>query len=80
MSLTIGQVLHTWSCRSETHSIFDREQLPRNPYVEGAILGSLGLQIFPLVFPPPAQPAPTRHPRPGGLGRSDEYGDASAGD
>jgi len=52
MSLTIGQVLHTWSCRSETHSIFDREQLPRNPYVEGAILGSLGLQIFPLVFPP----------------------------
>lgn len=53
MSLTIGQVLHTWSCRSETHSIFDREQLPRNPYVEGAILGSLGLQIFPLVFPPP---------------------------
>jgi Ca2+-transporting ATPase len=52
MSLTIGQILHTWSCRSETNSIFNREQLPRNPYVEGATLATLGLQILPIAIPP----------------------------
>lgn len=52
MSLTIGQILHTWSCRSETHSIFDRPALPRNPYAEGAIALSLGLQLLPIVVPP----------------------------
>jgi Ca2+-transporting ATPase len=52
MSLTIGQVLHTWSCRSETHSIFDRGKMPSNPYVEGAIALSLALQILPMAFPP----------------------------
>lgn len=52
MSLTIGQVLHTWSCRSETNSIFDRQQLPRNPYAEGAIAASLGLQLLPIFVPP----------------------------
>jgi Ca2+-transporting ATPase len=52
MSLTIGQILHTWSCRSETKSIFTRDQLPRNPYVEGAIALSLGLQLLPMFVPP----------------------------
>ena len=52
MSLTIGQILHTWSCRSETHNIFDRQALPRNPYVEGAIALSLGLQVLPMAIPP----------------------------
>ncbi|WP_448564206.1 HAD-IC family P-type ATPase [Trichothermofontia sp.] len=51
MSLTIGQVLHTFSCRSETHRWFDREPLPRNPYVEAAIAGALVLQLLPLVIP-----------------------------
>lgn len=51
MSLTIGQVLHTWSCRSEHHSLFSKDPLPRNPYVEGAIAGSIGLQLLPLVIP-----------------------------
>lgn len=51
MSLTLGQVLHTVSCRSETHSIFDREKLPPNPYVDGAIVGSAGLQLLPLFIP-----------------------------
>ncbi len=51
MSLTIGQVLHTFSCRSETHRWFDAEKLPRNPYVEAAIVGALVLQLLPLVVP-----------------------------
>jgi Ca2+-transporting ATPase len=51
MSLTIGQVLHTLSCRSETHRWFDPGSLPRNPYLEAAVLGSLGLQLLPLVVP-----------------------------
>jgi len=53
MSLTTGQVLHTWSCRSETKSIFDRDpKLPRNPYVERAIALSLGMQLLPIFIPP----------------------------
>ncbi|UZQ54484.1 cation-transporting P-type ATPase [Trichothermofontia sichuanensis B231] len=51
MSLTIGQVLHTFSCRSETHRWFDAEKLPPNPYVEAAIVGALVLQLLPLVVP-----------------------------
>ncbi|MEM6350348.1 MAG: HAD-IC family P-type ATPase [Cyanobacteria bacterium P01_D01_bin.14] len=52
MSLTISQILHTWSCRSETHSLFTRQPLPRNPYVEAAVIGSLGLQLLPILVPP----------------------------
>ena len=55
MSLTISQVLHTWSCRSENHSLFSPQSLPRNPYVEAAIAASLGLQLLPVVFPPLGQ-------------------------
>lgn len=51
MSLTIGQVLHTLSCRSETHRWFDPGSLPRNSYLEAAVLGSLALQLLPLVVP-----------------------------
>ncbi|MBE9212270.1 cation-transporting P-type ATPase [Plectonema cf. radiosum LEGE 06105] len=51
MSLTLAQVLHTVSCRSETHSIFDRERLPDNPYVDGAVVGSAALQLLPLFIP-----------------------------
>jgi Ca2+-transporting ATPase len=51
MSLTLAQVLHTFSCRSETHRWFDARPLPRNPYVEAAIAGSLALQLLPLVVP-----------------------------
>jgi len=51
MALTIAQVLHTFSCRSEIHRWFDAQPLPRNPYVETAIVGSLALQLLPLVLP-----------------------------
>ena len=52
MSLTLGQVLHTISCRSQTHSIFDRDKLPDNPYVDGAVVGSAALQLLPIFIPP----------------------------
>lgn len=52
MSLTLAQVLHTVSCRSETHSIFDKEKLPDNPYVDSAVVGSAALQLLPLFIPP----------------------------
>jgi Ca2+-transporting ATPase len=51
MSLTLGQVLHTLSCRSETHRFFDREKMPANPYVQGAVLGSMALQLLPIFIP-----------------------------
>jgi len=51
MSLTIGQVLHTFSCRSESRRWLSFKPLPRNPYVEAAIAGSLALQLLPLVLP-----------------------------
>ncbi|MDY6901913.1 MAG: cation-transporting P-type ATPase [Cyanobacteriota bacterium] len=51
MSLTLAQVLHTFSCRSETHSIFEREKLPDNPYVDGAVVGSAALQLLPVFVP-----------------------------
>ena len=51
MSLTIGQILHTFSCRSETRRWLSFKPLPRNPYVEAAIAGSLALQLLPLVLP-----------------------------
>ncbi len=51
-SLTIGQLLHAISCRSETHRIFDGGKLPSNPYLALALGGSLALQALTLVFPP----------------------------
>jgi|WetSurMetagenome_2_1015567.scaffolds.fasta_scaffold00042_31 P-type Ca2+ transporter type 2C len=51
MSLTIGQLLHAYSCRSETHAMFDKEALPPNPYLNSAIAGSLGLQTLAMLIP-----------------------------
>jgi Ca2+-transporting ATPase len=51
MSLTSAQLLHTISCRSEGHSIFSREQLPNNPYLTAAIVGSFGVQILAFTIP-----------------------------
>jgi Ca2+-transporting ATPase len=51
-SLTIGQLLNAYSCRSLNHSIFEGPALPTNPYLTGAIAGSLGLQALTIWFPP----------------------------
>ncbi|MBN1103824.1 MAG: cation transporting ATPase C-terminal domain-containing protein, partial [Deltaproteobacteria bacterium] len=43
-SLTVGQLLHALSCRSETHRVFQGNGLPANPYLAIAVGGSLALQ------------------------------------
>ncbi len=51
-SLTIGQLLHALSCRSEHTSMFHRRELPANPHLTVAVGGSLALQALTMVFPP----------------------------
>jgi Ca2+-transporting ATPase len=50
-SLTIGQVLHAFTCRSETRSLFTSRKLPPNKYLHIAVFGSLGLQALGLLIP-----------------------------
>ncbi|MGD9289005.1 MAG: cation-transporting P-type ATPase, partial [Desulfobacterales bacterium] len=50
-SLTIGQLLHAFSCRSRHKSIFDRQQLPPNPSLNWAVGGSLVLQVLTMIVP-----------------------------
>lgn len=50
-SLTSGQLLHTISSRSETHSIFSKEKLPNNPYLNAAVIGSFAIQILAISIP-----------------------------
>lgn len=50
-SLTIGQLLHAFSCRSQTHSLFGMASLPANPYLTLAVGGSLGLQLLTFLIP-----------------------------
>jgi Ca2+-transporting ATPase len=57
MSLTLGQLLHAISCRSESHSLFDpvknqqKKPLQPNPYLSLAIGGSVALQVLTLAVP-----------------------------
>ena len=51
-SLTVGQLLNAYSCRSQSHTLFERGQLPPNPYLNAAIVGSLALQGLTIWFPP----------------------------
>ncbi len=53
LSLTMGQLLHAISCRSEKHSIFDfdKEKLPPNKYLNLALGGSFALQVLSMVVP-----------------------------
>lgn len=50
-SLTLGQLLHAISCRSERNSIYDREKLPPNPYLKIALGGTLVLQGLTMIVP-----------------------------
>jgi len=51
LSLTTGQLLHAISCRSEKHSIFGREKLPPNKYLNMALGGSFAIQLLAMVIP-----------------------------
>jgi Ca2+-transporting ATPase len=50
-TLTAAQLLHAYSCRSDTHGIFVRDKLPPNPYLNVAVGGSLVLQLLTLMVP-----------------------------
>jgi Ca2+-transporting ATPase len=45
-------LIHSLGCRSEYYTIFDKERLPANPYLTGALALTLGLQGLALTFPP----------------------------
>jgi Ca2+-transporting ATPase len=50
-SLTIGQLLHAFSCRSQTHGVLGTTSLPANSYLTLAIGGSLALQLLTFIVP-----------------------------
>ncbi len=50
-TLSFAQLLHALSCRSDTHSIYDRGKLPSNKYLNLAMTGTLGLQFAAAVVP-----------------------------
>jgi Ca2+-transporting ATPase len=50
-SLTMGQLLHALSCRSEKHTIFSGGKLPPNPYLTLALGGSFALQMLTIFVP-----------------------------
>jgi P-type Ca2+ transporter type 2C len=50
-SLTLGQLFHAIVCRSESHSIFAKERLPSNKYLNIALGGSFLLQLMTMFVP-----------------------------
>jgi P-type Ca2+ transporter type 2C len=50
-ALTLAQLLHAWSTRSETHTIFDRTQLNQNKWLPIAVGGTMGLQVVANLIP-----------------------------
>ena len=52
MSLTLSQLLHAISCRSETHGLFSKGRLPDNPWLTRALGASAALQVSTVLLPP----------------------------
>jgi Ca2+-transporting ATPase len=50
-SLTLAQLIHSYSCRSDHYSIFSKERLSRNPYLLMATGGSVALQVLAMTIP-----------------------------
>lgn len=51
MNLTLAQLLHAYSCRSEKQSIFKNASLRGNPYLHLAVGGSLVFQLLTIFSP-----------------------------
>lgn len=51
LSLTLGQLLHAYHCRSEKHSIFAAGALQPNKYLNWAMGGSFALQAIAMFVP-----------------------------
>ncbi len=52
LSLTLAQILHAISSRSEKHRFWESNSMKPNPYINWAVGGSLLLQLFAIAFPP----------------------------
>ncbi len=50
-TLTLGQLLHALSCRSESHSLFSKDAMPANPYLDIGLGGSIVAQLLTLLVP-----------------------------
>lgn len=50
-SLTLAQLLHSYSCRSPQHSLFSGDRPPPNPYLNWAVGGSIGAQVLASLIP-----------------------------
>jgi Ca2+-transporting ATPase len=51
MTITVAQLLHALSCRSERHSIFEPGACPPNRYMPLAVGGGIGLQVMATILP-----------------------------
>jgi Ca2+-transporting ATPase len=51
-ALTLAQLMHAWSARSEVHTIFDRESMARNRWLPIAVGGTMLLQVAANLTPP----------------------------
>lgn len=51
MSLTLGQLIHAYSCRSDSTSIFNSEKREQNPYLDTAVGVSVVLQVLAATLP-----------------------------
>ncbi|MCU0842407.1 MAG: cation-transporting P-type ATPase [Thiobacillaceae bacterium] len=52
MTLTLSQLLHAQSCRSESHGLFSAERLAGNRWLTGALGASAALQVSTVLLPP----------------------------
>jgi Ca2+-transporting ATPase len=52
MTLTLAQLLHAVSCRSEERSVFDDGPPRPNPYLTAGLAACVGLQLLAGTFPP----------------------------
>jgi Ca2+-transporting ATPase len=51
MTLTLAQLLHAYSCRSDRNSIFGRDTLQPNSYLNMAVGGTAALQLAAIAVP-----------------------------
>jgi Ca2+-transporting ATPase len=50
-TLTLGQLLHALSCRSESLSLFSKDAMPANPYLDIGLSGSILAQLLTVLVP-----------------------------
>jgi Ca2+-transporting ATPase len=51
-ALTLAQLAHAWSVRSESHTVFEHDDRPRNRWLPLAVGGTMFLQVLANLTPP----------------------------